>query len=104
MGTGRGKAEPPPTRVFTDAHMFTDEGTASNAENDLEDDADASLTMNTAEIVDGIDSMDNYEIGDMDEGVSDDDLLKAYNLAMSSDIAPESEDIEGMLQGIESAI
>merc|ERR1711957_515389 len=72
--TGRGKAEPPPTRVFTDAHMFTDEGGASNAENDLEDDVDTSLTMNTAEIVDSIHSMDNYEIGDMDEGVSDDDL------------------------------
>merc|ERR1712194_424332 len=48
------------------------------------------------------DGLLNYEIGDMDEDVSDEDLIKAYNDAMALDIEPESEDVEFAMQGIGS--
>ncbi|KAL7527316.1 hypothetical protein ACHAXR_005607 [Thalassiosira sp. AJA248-18] len=47
------------------------------------------------------DSLQNYEIGDMDD-VSDEDLIRAYNDAMALDIEPENPDVEFAMQGIGS--
>mmetsp|Transcript_25722 Transcript_25722/g.55335 ORF Transcript_25722/g.55335 Transcript_25722/m.55335 type:complete len:1259 (+) Transcript_25722:193-3969(+) len=48
------------------------------------------------------DSLDSYEIGDMDEEVSDEDLIKAYNDAMALDDELEDSDVEFAMQGIGS--
>ena len=44
-------------------------------------------------------SDDNYVIGDMDAGVSDEDLIKAYNDALALSIEPENQDDGFMMQG-----
>jgi len=46
-------------------------------------------------------SIDNYEIGDIDD-VSDEDLIKAYNDAMAVDIEPENPDVQFTMAGLGS--
>jgi len=48
------------------------------------------------------DGLDNYVIGDMDNDVSDDDLIKAYNDAMALDTELESEDVDFSMKGFGS--
>jgi len=88
--------------VYDDEQLQAiDFGVPSGSSGDKDDVVEQSLFME-----DGLkeieDSLDNYEIGDMDD-VSDEDLIKAYNDAMALDIEPESPDEEFAMQGIGSA-
>jgi hypothetical protein len=43
-----------------------------------------------------------YVIGEMDNDVSDEELIKAYNEAMAVEIEPESPDVEFAMSGVGS--
>ena len=48
-------------------------------------------------------NLDNYVIGEMDNDVSDEDVIKAYNDAMAVEIEPESPDVEFAMSGVGSS-
>ncbi|KAL3823949.1 hypothetical protein ACHAXA_007920 [Cyclostephanos tholiformis] len=49
------------------------------------------------------DNLENYVIGETDNDVSDEDLIKAYNAAMAVEIEPESPEVEFAMSGVGSS-
>jgi hypothetical protein len=69
---------------------------------DKEDVVEQSLFMD-GDLQEVEDSLSQYEIGGIDDDLTDEDLIKAYNDAMALDIEPENPDVEFAMQGLGSA-